>query len=158
MKNLFLPFATVLAFFTVASCSSQKSNDSAASNQEVTAVNDTIPYTVVNNYFINNNVDSVPEVITSDAEFKKCFGMAAYMGDGGTPTAIDFAKQIVIVASVPSTDFETKITPVSLKKEDDTLVFTCKLAQGAKQTYTTHPFVMIAVDKRYESPVTVKKI
>lgn len=117
---------------------------------------DKIPYQVVNGYFINNDIDEVPEVVTDQTEFTKCFGIAATMGDNEKPTDIDFDKQFVIVASAPVTYMTTEMTPVSLEKTKEGLVFTCKMTQGEKQTYSTHPFLMIAVDNKNQMPVIVK--
>ena len=151
----FIAFAALLIVFGLISCNSQKKTTEADGTQQTEAVSDTIPYVIANNYFINNDVDSVPEVIKTEAEFARCFGMAPVMGEGGKPTSIDFAKQFVIVAAVPPTDLYTEITPSSLKEEDGKLVFNCKITKGEKLSYITHPFVMIAVDKQYEVPVKV---
>lgn len=128
----------------------------SAAGTSVEVPSNEIPYKTVSNYFINNDIDRVPEVITTQAGFAKCFGMAVTMGEDRKPTDIDFDNQFVIVASTPVTDIATEMTPVSLEKADNHLVFTCKVVQGEKHSYKTHPFVMIAVDKRYESPLTVK--
>ena len=119
-------------------------------------LNYTIPYVVATNYFIKNNVDTVPETVDNESDFQKYFGMAAVMGDGGTPTAIDFNKQFVIIASLPATDIDTNLTPIFLQKENGELVFTCNKTFGKKQSYTIHPFVMIVVDRQYFSPVSIK--
>lgn len=149
MKRIFIPMAALALLSATVSCGSQNQNGSSSAARSVAVTEETVPYASVSNYFIKNTVDSVPEIITSEAEFQKCFGMAAYMGDGGAPATIDFAKENVIVASVPSTDLATEITPVSLKKDDATLVMTCRLTRGERQSYSTRPFVMIAVDKKY---------
>lgn len=145
----------LLSFSAFCSCAGKSNAPSSEVGTNVVSSSE-IPYSVVSNYFINNDVDDLPEVINTQTEFTKNFGMAATMAEGGAPTAIDFDKQFVIVASTPVTEIATKITPVSLEKADDSLVFTCKMTQGEEQSYTTHPFVMVAVDKKYEAPVTVR--
>ena len=153
-----MQFATLIALLTATgliSCSGQKKTTEAVASQQTMTAADTIPYNVTGNYFIKNDVDSVPEVIATEIEFEKCFGMATVMGNGGKPIAIDFTKQFVIVAAVHATDISTEISAVSLRDEHGTLVFTCKIAKGVKQTYTTHPFVMITVDKQYAAPVKI---
>lgn len=150
-----LGFSVALLSSSAFCSCARKSNATGPETDTNVVSSSEIPYSVVSNYFINNDVDDVPEVVDTQAEFAKNFGMAATMAEGGTPTAIDFDKQFVIVASTPVTEIATEITPVSLEKADDSLVFTCKITQGEKQSYTTHPFVMIAVDKKYEAPVTI---
>ncbi len=110
-----------------------------------------IPFTEVKNYFVNNTVTEMPPTkITSEAVFLKNFGMAAVMGEGGQPTPITFDSQFVIDVVLPSTDTATTVTPVSLKETNDgDLVFTYKITEGTKQSYTIRPFVMIAVDNAY---------
>lgn len=154
MNRILLPVAILATLCGTASCGNAKSNDIASTTENVAEASDSVPYTVVNNYFINNNNDTVPDVIATEVEFQKCFGMATHMGDGGQPTAVDFSKYFIIVASVPPTDISTDITPVSLTEDGDSLLFTCKITEGEKQSYTIHPFTMIAVSKRY--PLSVK--
>lgn len=159
MKKSFLAqFAATIAILTVVgfiSCAGQKQTHEDETARQTVSSSDTIPYTMVNNYFINNDVDTVLEVILTESEFARYFGMAATMGEGGNPTAIDFFKQYVIVAAAPTTDIATEITPVSLKQDGDSLVFNCKVTRGEKMTYTIHPFIMIAVNTKYGTAAKV---
>lgn len=156
-RTLLISAITAVTCIAIVSCntdSSKMKESVTRSSAEVTSVE--IPYQTVNNYFINNDIDKVPELITTQSEFTKCFGMATVMGNDGKPTDIDFNKQFVIVTAAPETDIATAITPVSLEKVGDSLVFTCKMLQEEQQSYTTHPFVMVKVDRQYEGPVKVK--
>lgn len=150
-----MQFVALVAAVALISCSGQKSTSQEEAAPQSEASYDTIPYLLTHNYFINNDVDSLPEVITSEAEFSKYIGMAAVMGKDGQPTEIDFSTQFIIVAAVAPTDIATEITPVSLAQEDGSLIFTCKITNGEKQTFTIHPFVMVAVDKKYQMPVKI---
>jgi len=125
-------------------------------NNPTLVESDTVPYAIVNTYFVRNDVDSVPTVITSEAQLEQYFGMAAYMGKGGEPTKIDFSKRFVIAVVLPVTDISTEIYPASLTgNANRELVFTCRIENGDRQSYTIRPFTMIMVDKRYEAPVRV---
>ena len=73
------------------------------------------------------------------------------MGKGGEPTHIDFNKSFVVAYIMPQTSLKTDLRPLSLsevsKKE---LLLTYDLKQGSKQSYSTQPFFILIVNKRYE--------
>lgn len=138
MKTLFSALAIIiLAIFS--SCSSSKD----------------IPYTKANGYFVNNTVQFVPQTpITSQEQFDQYFGMATVMGKDGRPTEIDFSKQFVLAVTTPETNIATEITPESLRKSDNgNLVFTYRIVQGEKQSYSTHPCLILIVSDKYKGEV-----
>lgn len=87
-----------------------------------------IPYVVMNNYFLKNNVVGISyPLITKQEEFSGLFGMAAVMGKDGVPTSIDFSKESVIAIVLPETNVSTEIIPLRLEKG---------AAQGLRMYYT----------------------
>lgn len=113
-----------------------------------------IPFTVAHNYFVKNTFkksDFTSNTITSRAVFDTIFGMAATMGENGKPTAIDFTKQFVIVVINGETSTETQLVAESLtlvgKKK---MLFEFNSILGKDQGYTSVPFLLIVVDKKYK--------
>lgn len=80
------------------------------------------------------------------------------MGTGGSPTKIDFTKQYVIAVAKPESEYNTVITPVSLQKDNDHLIFTYKVEQGEKQSYTMLPCLIVIVDNTYNRDIILKEI
>lgn len=110
-----------------------------------------VNYTVLNNYFHNSDA-SLPAspLITTQKEFDKQFGAAAYMGKGGIPTKVNFKRQVVLAVVLPETNKATKIDSVSVKvtgANEITLAYT--LHEGAERGYTTQPMYLMAIDKKY---------
>ena len=112
-----------------------------------------VPYTEARNYFVRNDVSQVPEVITTEADFMKYFGMATTMGLDGKPTEIDWDKQFVIAAVLPETSVQTEIKPVKLKSEGDHLVFTYMVREGETMSYTSRPSLIVIVEGDGSTPV-----
>ncbi len=112
----------------------------------------TIPFEEVKNYFFRNDAD-IPEspVIDSSEQFGELFGAAAFMGNGGQPTSIDFDKEFVIAVANPVTDCSTELVPESLRKEDGELVFTYQETIGEQQSWTMQPVLLVKVDRKYRS-------
>lgn len=79
------------------------------------------------------------------------------MGKGGQPTKIDFSKNFVIAYILPETSLETEFSPLSLTvKGRARLVLKYRLKQGAQRSFTTQPFFLIVVDRKY-ADYTVEK-
>ena len=115
-----------------------------------------IPFQVINGYFVKNTFteDHFPKAkITTQKEFDEIFGAAAFMGENGTPTAINFKQQYVIAITQKETDLNTTIFPISLKKNADKILFEYKIVTGKPQSYTIKPLIMILVNKRYKGKV-----
>ena len=109
-----------------------------------------VPYTEVKNYYFRN--DAVPPqqpVIETEEAFEQLFGAAAVMGKDGQPTAVDFDREFLITAVLPETDRLTRLEPISLKKEGEELVFSCRETVGERQSWTLRPFLLIKVDRKY---------
>lgn len=107
-----------------------------------------IPFAEMKNYFFRNDAN-IPEDIRVDSreEFDSLFGAAAFMGQGGEPTPVDFSREIVLAVVNPVTDVATELEPVSVVKEGKTLVFTCKETTGDKQSWSMQPVLLVKVDR-----------
>lgn len=117
-----------------------------------------LPYTVAKNYFVRNDVTDVPSLITSQEQFDKYIGAAAFMGNDGEPTKIDFCKQSVIAVAPAETDKSVELAPVSFVKGDKNAVFTYSLKEGANMGYTIRPLLLVVFDKTLAEDVEVKKL
>lgn len=156
MKILQPISAIVIAFISMTACVSP-SQKTAPSHIEAEMSADTITYEIARNYFVRNDVDSVPTIIGSKEEFEKYFGMAAVMGPNGTPTEIDFSKNSVIAVVLPETDLETKIRPESMEAADNgKIIFLCDVTTGTKLTYTTRPMLIAIVSKEAAPLIAVR--
>ncbi len=110
-----------------------------------------VSYDVARNYFVRNDVaDYSPRVIKNQGELEKVFGMAATMGNDGTPTRIDFAKSNAVAIILPPTDIDTEIKVKSVKEEEGRLTVRYSVEKkGEAMSYTMVPSVLFAVDKKY---------
>ena len=109
-----------------------------------------VEYQVAKNYFfVNNSPRSMSLKMTTELEFGKYFGMAAFMGKDGQPTEIDFKKQFVIAKVLPETNISTDIQPLSLVQKGNTLLLNYKVIRGKKQSYYTQPFFILVVNRKY---------
>ncbi len=153
MKKLLLVIAFAGLFLT--SCNNTTKNGNEGAMNETGDVS----YTVLNNYFVNNTFTELDNPkIETQAKFDEVFGMATTMGPDGTPTPVDFSKQNVIAIVVPETNMETTITPLSLKRDDGNLKLTFRKTQGQQQSFTTRPFIAIAIDKSEKGDVVLEKV
>jgi hypothetical protein len=119
-----------------------------------------IPFVVARNYFVKNTYQDgtpVSPKITSEVQLESILGYATVMGENGQPTPIDFSKQYAILVIGHTTDKATSMTASSLKQQAGKLIFTYKYQEGAKQSYTMLPFLLVIVDKKYEGEVTLVK-
>lgn len=119
-----------------------------------------IPYTVLQHYFLKNDVrQSPPRFITDREIFEQYFGCAAVMGPDGQPTPIDFDTHYVIAVTRPTTELATELFPVSLRQDDSsTVVFTYQVKIGEKRSYTTTPILLIMVDKSYYGKIRLQEL
>ncbi|MCB6099234.1 META domain-containing protein [Flavobacterium psychrophilum] len=130
----------------------------SAQKKEVSST-EKIPYQIVSNYFVKNNFKKehfTNPKITTQKDFDALFGAAAFMGKKGEPTAINFAKQYIIAVTIRETNYITTITPVSLKKIANKIVFTANVSSAEKTTSTTKPILLIAVNKKYTGKIETK--
>ena len=116
-----------------------------------------VPFEKLDHYFATSEVSSpTTRKITDQETFDGLFGYGAVMGDTQAP--LDFTKEFVITVVNPSTDENTKLTPVSLVKENGNLVFTYNEKIGEKTESTRRPCLLIRVDKQYDAPLQVVKV
>lgn len=112
-----------------------------------------IPYKEARNYFFRNDV-TIPTnpVCTTQEEFGKLYGAAAFMGKDGMPTRIDFSKQFVIGIVLPETSDETTIIPGKLTRNGDTLTMEYSVKIGEKnRSFTIQPMMLLVVDNKYKA-------
>ncbi len=149
MKKVLFALAALTA---LAACANKQAEPATEGHTESTEV----AFQVAENYFFKNG-QAIPDApkVTTEADFNALFGMAATMGDHGTPTAIDFTKQMVLAIVLPVTDFATDIKPVRVEARGDSLFYTYKVVTGEKQTYSIQPLCIITIDKQYEDRTVV---
>ena len=105
-------------------------------------------YVVLDNYFVRNNIDCSQRqrlVLDNEQDFKAFFGPAALMGS--KPTDINWKTQYVIAILLPETNRSTMVTPLSLKRNDHSVIFKYQVNRGDKTSYTIVPFAAIALDR-----------
>ena len=161
MKLKWIVIAMLLSAFFIA-CQSKKMENKKPPIAEIktAAIEDTIPYAVAQNYFVKNTVDTIanPKIETKEA-FNSYFGTATTMSKNGKPTDVNFTKEFAIAVVIPKTELATTVLPVSLKKgSDNSLVFQYKIELGDKQSYTSRPFVLLIVDKKFNGNVRLESV
>ncbi|WP_315349765.1 hypothetical protein [Hoylesella saccharolytica] len=111
------------------------------------------------NYFLNQGQErAVSSKITTQKEFDRCFGMAAFMGKGGNPTVINFKKEFVIPIVLPETDKDTDILDVSLEGNERELKLIYRVKEGEQQSFFIQPMKLLIVDNAYkQAQITVYK-
>ena len=119
----------------------------------------TIPFEKAKGYFFKNNADLsgiTNNKISTQEDFNKLFGSATLMGPTGKPTVIDFSKQYVIPVVKDEVDYPAELTPISLSKENDSLILKYRYkVQDQKKTFTSRPTFLIIVDKKYDGSVVL---
>ncbi len=141
----------LLALLAVVSCRSAK--ESAQANP--------ISYTVAHNYFVRNDVRHFGEMqIRTQEQFDSTFGVAAYMGQGGQPTPIDFSRQMVLAVTCKPVNRLVDIDVVSLSASADgtlTLVYRKKVG-GTPLSYTATPCLVVVTDKVPHKAVRFRQV
>ncbi len=144
MKVNTIAAAAAIIALGLASCKSAQTTGTSKNN---------VPYVEANHYFVRNDVtDFSPRKITSQEELEKFFGYAAVMSSDGSglPTSIDFSKQYVLAVILPQTDKDTDIKVKSLTSNGNKVMLAYKVVtKGAPRTYSTTPFTLLIVDKKY---------
>ena len=142
MKKILICVFTAVALVACSVCSQPES----------------IPFEVAHNYFVRNDVSSVPIKIDSQELFERYFGMAAFMGKNGEPTPIDFSKQFVIAIVLPETAHSTELSAERLTEEGDCLMLTYQVSVAEKEnTWTQVPVQLIIVERAYERDSVILK-
>lgn len=131
----------------------------AVSALMLSACSEKVPYTMADHYFLKNDVTGeVPSKLSNRADFEKYFGMAAVMGVNGLPSPIDFDNQYVIAVTLPQTNTNTEISPVSLTRgKDHKVVFKYKVELGDDMSYSINPILIIIVNKEFDGDVVLKQ-
>lgn len=111
-----------------------------------------VALTEVRNYFHRNDAPLPSEpLITTQQEFDKQFGTAAFMGRDGQPTKVNFRKQAVVAIVLPETNTETDIDSVCLNvtgKKQLTLSYLVR--RGTRnRSYTAQPIRLMAIARKY---------
>ncbi len=112
----------------------------------------TVPYTVLKNYFVRNDVDASRLqrlIIDNEGDFNAYFGPAALMG--GMPTDINWKTQFVIAIVLPETDRTMNVIPLEVKQSPGNVIFKYQLNRGRKTGYRQVPFSAIAVNRAYDA-------
>lgn len=151
---LSLAFAGLFSSVNVTAQSKSKAKTKA------TAVSINVPYTVANNYFVKNTFKQgmlKNAKIESQQAFDQFFGAAPVMGDAGKPTVIDFRKQYAIAVIPAATSNASTLNATSLKQSGKNITLTYSYKEGAKQSYTSQPFLLLVVDKKYDGAVKAVK-
>lgn len=118
-----------------------------------------IPFSIAQNYFVNNTFTKeqlTESIIDNELKFSSIFGMAAFMGPDGTPTAIDFNTQFVIPIIGDITDINTQYIAQKLVSKDGNLTLTVELKEGEKMSSTMRPALIVIVNKKYLGKVAVE--
>lgn len=156
MKKIILPVA-VLVMLVFGAC-----NGTGSSKTETTAENKelpdgtAIPFTKATHYFVRNDFKEGQlenPRITTKADFDAVFGTAATMGRDGQPTPIDFSKQDAIAVIDSVSDYAVSFENPSLQKDGAYLALSYDAIKGAKQSYSTRPFLLLIIDKKYKQTV-----
>jgi uncharacterized protein YxeA len=145
MKNLIIILISILITF---SCT-------------VNAPQKNISYKSAENYFVKNtynNKNFTEKILTSQKEFDRIFGAASTMRPNGKPTSIDFSKENVLALIHPETDLEVKISPVSLQENDQDIVYSYKVIEGARRSFITMPVTIIIIQKLNSKKITFHRI
>ena len=111
-----------------------------------------VPFQVAKNYFFKNDqpLPASPKITTA-AAFDRLFGMAAFMGKDGQPTAIDFDKQFVLAIVLPVTDMSTQIMSLKVEAKGNKLFYYYEVKTGEQLSFSIQPVSIIILDKQYEN-------
>jgi hypothetical protein len=162
---------TVLLIPILVCVSCQSNSNSGSSSQQDNTLKDSlvgtsdtlgleVPFTEAERYFVNNTYSNtqIDELkIDTQEEFDRIFGMAAVMGEDGTPTSIDFAKEYVLAVIGTVTDKKTTIKANHVFVQGGEVILKYRLEEGEKQSYTTHPNLLVVLDRKYNGTAVFKK-
>jgi hypothetical protein len=119
-------------------------------------VGERIDFIEAKNYYLKNDyiekeLDFVE--INTQAELNKIFGAATTMGKEGTATKIDFNKYYAIAIIGSTNDDGNNLFVAGIYKSNDIVTVTVgvsPLEKGKKQTYSSRPFKILVIDKKYK--------
>ena len=113
---------------------------------------ETVNYKEVKNYvYLNDGPRGARWLyLTTQVEFDRYFGAAAFMGKNGQPTQIDFKKDFVIAKILPETNRATEIKDIKLAKSSNGhLTFSYSTTDKEPQSFSIRPTVQITVSREY---------
>ena len=113
---------------------------------------ETVNYKEVKNYFYRNDAPKGEQLLklTTQVEFDRYFGAAAFMGKNGQPTLIDFKKDFVIAKILPETNRSTEIKDIKLAKSSNGhLTFSYSTTDKEPQSFSIRPTVQITVSREH---------
>ena len=106
---------------------------------------------VRNYYYLHDTIPQTCLKITSQEQFDRYFGPAAFMGKGGEPTPIDFSREFVVAKVFPQTYHAVKLSDVKLTSQSDSMVtLHYHYAEGAPRSYSIRPHILLAVPNAYK--------
>lgn len=151
MKKIFLTFIclTITSFFA---CKPSNSNQESSNQRKP------VSFERAHNYFVHNDVDFKSGKISTQEQFEQNFSPAVTMGEDGKATPIDFSKKFVIAVVEPITYYLTEIKPVLLECDEDNLYFSYRIKEGAEQSFTITPQLILIVDKGFDRNLVLKRL
>ena len=147
-KNAMMAIGVV----SVVSCTSVKPGDAT--------LNENVPYKQAKNYFVKNNVQATLDnpKIETQADFDKIFGAAAFMGENGKPTTIDFSKEFVVAQTADVSAQKVDLLPVSIKKNANILEVKYRKVVGETQSFKSKPVMILIINKKYNGDVNLEEV
>ena len=120
-----------------------------------------VPFTEATNYFIQN---TFPEAalqlikIENLEEFSSIFGAATTMVESGKPTIIDFSKHYVIALIDETSTLASEIKVTSISKAENSLILNVANTlknEGKEQSYSSRPFKILILEKRFQGNLEI---
>jgi len=111
-----------------------------------------VQFTELKNYFYRSDAPKGDQLLklTTQEDFNKYFGEAAYMGTDGEPTKIDFNEDFVIAKVFPESNKSPEISNISLEKDGkEELILGYEVKEKSTQSFTIRPTFQIAVSRKY---------
>lgn len=111
-----------------------------------------VQFTELKNYFYRSDAPKGDQLLklTTQEDFNKYFGEAAYMGTDGEPTKINFNEDFVIAKVFPESNKSPEISNISLEKDGKgELILGYEVKEKSTQSFTIRPTFQIAVSRKY---------
>ena len=111
-----------------------------------------VQFTELKNYFYRNDAPKGDQLLklTTQEDFNRYFGEAAYMGTDGEPTKINFNEDFVIAKVFPESNKSPEISNISLEKDGKgELILGYEVKEKSTQSFTIRPTFQIAVSRKY---------
>ena len=136
MKQLVLNILMLILLLMLYSCSHLHTDSSE------------IPFTLVDHYFVRNNVHQYhPIIIQDEKEFNQYFGTAVTMDT--SPAPINFKEKAVIAIILPPTSYDTSIIPMTFTHNPKpTFSYRIEVKKQSR-SYNIVPCLLAVVDKKY---------